>query len=129
MAWPARWRSPQRGEHKSHPHTASPSLIIHYTRRNARTGDETIEKGVVAESLALKYRHIFKKRPKKAKRPTKKSCGQPTWNTAKFQKFGRKTANLPTLCGPGKLIAGNVPSNTAEKVLVFYRDISIGKCR
>jgi len=34
---------------------------------------------------------------KKPKRPTQKSYGQPTWNTAKFQKFGRKTANLATL--------------------------------
>jgi len=73
-------------------------------------GDETIKKGVVPESLALKYRHIFKngqqkkfsaKRPskngQKSQRPTKQSWGQPTWNTAKFLKFGHKTANLATL--------------------------------
>ena len=84
MAWPARWRSPQRDKHKSHPHTASLSLIIHYTRRNAHAGDETIKKGVVAESLALKYRHIFKNGQQKTfspKRPSKngqkKPNGQP----------------------------------------------------
>ena len=104
MAWPARWRSPQRGKHKPHPHTASLSLIIYYTRRNAHTGDETIKKGVVAESLALKYRHIFKNGQQKtfsAQRPSKTGektpNGQPTWNTAKFLKFGRKMANLATL--------------------------------
>jgi len=49
MAWPV--RSAQRGKHKSHPHTALLSLIIHYTKWNAHTGDETIKKGVVAESF------------------------------------------------------------------------------
>jgi len=85
-------------------------IIIHYTGRNAHTGDQAFKKGVVVDSLALKYRHIFKngqqkkvsaKRPsktaKKNKRPTQKSYDQPAWNTAKFPKFGRKTANLATL--------------------------------
>jgi len=65
MAWSA--RSAQRSKRKSHPHTASFSLIIHYTRRNAHTEDETIKKVVVVESSALKYRprYIFKYGPQK----------------------------------------------------------------
>jgi len=36
-------------------------LIIHYTGRNAHTGDQTFKKGVAVDSLlALKYTQIFK---------------------------------------------------------------------
>ena len=91
-------RSAQRGKHKSHTHTASLSIIIHYTRRNAHTGDETFKKGVVVDSLGLKYKHIFKNGQQKkfsTKRLSKN--GQPNWNTAEFLKFGRKMVNLATL--------------------------------
>jgi len=77
---------------QSHAHTASLSLIIHYTRRTVHTGDEAFKKGAVVDSLALKIQTYFKKRPtekifgqttfkkrpKKVKRQTRKSYGQPT---------------------------------------------------
>jgi len=82
---------------------------LHTAKRTHR--GRVFKQGVVVDSLGLKYRHIFKngqqkkfsaKRPskngqEKAKRPTQKSCGQPTWNAAEFQKFDRKTAILATL--------------------------------
>ena len=86
---------------QSHIHSASLSLIIHYTRWHAYAGDETFKKGVVVDSSVLKYRHIFKNSQNKpngnAKGSTQKSYGQPIWNTAKFPIFGYKTANLATL--------------------------------
>ena len=48
------------GQAQSHTHTASLSLIIHYTRRNAHTGDKNFKKGIVVDILALKNRHILK---------------------------------------------------------------------
>jgi len=69
------------GSTESHPHTASLSLIIHYTRRNAHTGDGTFKKRVVLDSLALKYRHIFKNGQQKtfpAKRPSKNGQKKPS---------------------------------------------------
>ena len=64
-------------------------LRFNYTRRNAHTGNETFKKGVVVDSLALKYRHIFKSDQQKkfsAKRPAKngqkKSNNQPNNRTA-----------------------------------------------
>jgi len=60
---------------QSHTYTASLSLVIHYTRRNAHTGDETSEKALsLTVYLGLKYRHIFKNGQQKkfsAKRPSK----------------------------------------------------------
>jgi len=50
------------------------SLINHYVGRNAHTGDQTFKKGIVFDSLALKYGHIFKNGQQKtfsAKRPLK----------------------------------------------------------
>jgi len=48
---------------QSHTHTASLSLIIYYTRRNAHTGEKTFKKYVVVDSLALNTnRHIFKQK-------------------------------------------------------------------
>jgi len=108
IAWPA--RSAQRGKHKSHPHTASPSLIIHYTRQNAYTEDEIFKNDVVIDSLVLKYRHIYKNDQQKtfsAKRPSKNGQkmpnGQPKNRMANqleirpnFTNFG-KTANHATL--------------------------------
>ena len=81
------------------------SNSLHRAKRTHR--DQTFKKGGVVDSLALKYRHIFKNGQQKkfsAKRPSKtakiKPNSQPTWNTAKFPKFGRKTANLATLGVP-----------------------------
>ena len=58
-------------------------IIIHYTGRNAHTGDQAFKKGVVVDSLALKYRHIFKNGQQKkvsAKRPSKTAKKKQTAN-------------------------------------------------
>jgi len=87
-------------------HSHCLSLIFNYTWRNAHTGDETFKKGVVVDSLALKYcidvfwttanRKIFF-RQMTLKKQLEKPNGQTTWNVANFLKFGCKTANLATL--------------------------------
>jgi len=92
----------QRGKHNL-THTASLSLVINYIRRNAHThrGRDFQKRCCRCDSLALKYRHIFKNGQQKnisAKRlpktgqkkpngqPKNKKNNQPTWNAAKFQK-------------------------------------------
>jgi len=73
-AWPAKCKVCTKRQAQWHTHTASLSLVIQYTRRNAHTGDETFRKSVVVDSLALKYRHILKNGQQKkvsAKRPSK----------------------------------------------------------
>jgi len=85
------------GKAQSHIHTASLSLIIHHTRRNAHTDYKTFTKGAVLDSSALKYKGIFKnfdqtsfkKRPKKAQ----------TANPKIVRPTNLKTANLATLGG------------------------------
>jgi len=39
---------------QSHTHNVSLSLVIHYTRHNAPTGDTTFKKGAVVDSLDLR---------------------------------------------------------------------------
>jgi len=64
----------------------APSLCVAFTYNSlhkARTGNETIKKGVVAASVALKYRHIFKNGQQKtfsAKRPSKNGQKSQTAN-------------------------------------------------
>jgi len=53
-AWPAKCKVCTKRQAQSHTHTASLSLKIHYTGRNAHTEDQTFKKGVVVDSLALK---------------------------------------------------------------------------
>jgi len=83
---------------QSHTHTASLSLITHYTRRNAHTGDETFKKAVVVDSLhslALTQTHF-------QKRPTEKIFGQTT-----FKKTAKK-AKRPNIVRPTNLKYGQI---------------------
>ena len=116
-------RSAQRGKHNRT--LTLPRFHLQFTtqsRRNAHTGNETFKKGVVIDSLALKYKPIFKNSQQKrfsTKRPSKngqkKPNGQPKTCTAKFAK---RSTWQPVLT------LGSVPS-TSDCLLLQHQNFTL----
>jgi len=97
-AWPAKCKVCTTRQAQPRTQTTVSRFLLyslHRAKRTHTTGDQTFEKGVVVDSFSLALVKIqtyfqkrstekifgqttFKKRPKKAKRPTQKSYGQST---------------------------------------------------